>query len=194
MSTKQTKGVDQTGLNLIRIVIGSYFMALSLDLLTGFDPAALFAVPLPAAAADILGSTLLLCLSGAFMAGVQLRLVALSLALLIISSSLVQNFVTVRADSISAFWRDLVLAVAVLLTYLTLGRRELRRASVLAHRARLRRAEAQARVSPRRINAEIQGKRPVQKEIRQALASRVRKNRVTPDLDDMDCTNIFATL
>lgn len=194
MPRMQPQLVDQTGLNLMRIVIGSYFMALSLDLLIGFDPAALFAVPLPAGAADLTGSTLLLLLSGAFMAGVQLRLVALSLALLIIFSSLVQNFVSVHPGSLSAFWRDLVLAVAVLLTYLTLGRRELRRASVLAHRARMRRAAAQARVSPRRVNAVVQFKRPVQQEIRQALAADVPTRGVAQDRRGDGPENIFATL
>lgn len=193
MNTPPRPSMDQTGLNLIRIVIGSYFLALSLDLVTGVDAATLFAALLPPAAADLVGATLLFCLSAALMAGLQLRLTALSLALLVFCSSLLQNLLIVTPESLSDFWRDLTLATAVLLTYLTLGPGALRRASVLAHRARLRRAMAQRAVNPRRITPPPAQKRPVQKEIRTALAASTISRR--PDAHDADgVKNIFANI
>ena len=192
MTTPLRPSMDQTGLNLIRIVIGSYFLALSLDLVSGLDAATLFAALLPHATADLIGSTLLFCLSAALMAGLQLRLCALSLALLVFCSSLVQNLIIVTPDSLSAFWRDLTLATAVLLTYLTLGPGALRRASVLAHRARLRRAMAQRAINPRRITPQTVQKRPVQQEIRSALAASTLSRRPASHEDDVE--NIFANI
>ncbi|WP_297772436.1 hypothetical protein [uncultured Roseovarius sp.] len=194
MPHKKSVHVDQTGLNLIRIIIGSYFMALSLDLVKGFDPGTLFATSFSSSVADLLGCALLLGLSGCFMAGIQLRLAALSLALMIFSSSLVQNFVIVTPDSLSAFWRDLTLAVAVLLTYLTLGRHELRRASVLAHRARLHRVLTHKTIRPRRITPLAGQKRPIQQEIRYALSMRARLKRLKSRPQDPEPENIFANL
>jgi hypothetical protein len=105
----------------------------------------------------------------------------------------VQNLITVTPDSLSAFWRDLTLATAVLLTYLTLGPGALRRASVLAHRARLRRAMAQRAINPRRITPQPTQKRPVQQEIRSALAAATITHRpATQDEDAPD--NIFANI
>lgn len=187
--------MDQTGLNLLRIVIGSYFMALSLDLVAGLDVATLFRQMLPHAVADIVGSTLLLCLSAAVMAGYQLRLAALSLALLVFCSSLVQNLMVVTPESLSAFWRDLALATAVLLTYLTLGPRALRRASVLAHRARARHALAKTSVNPRRITPQATQKRPVQQEIRNALAVTTVSDRLHPATqEEPELKNIFSNM
>lgn len=75
-------------------------MALSLGLVAGLDPGAIFAPVLSPLLADIAGSTLMLCLSAGFMAG---RL-------------------TLVTGSVSAFWRDLTLTCAVLLTYSSLSR------------------------------------------------------------------------
>ncbi len=69
MSLKPRLSLDQAGLNLIRIVIGSYFMALSLGLVAGLDPAVIFAPLMSPLLADIAGSTLMFCLSACFMAG-----------------------------------------------------------------------------------------------------------------------------
>lgn len=193
MSLKPRFSIDQAGLNLIRIVIGSYFMALSIGLVAGLDPAAIFMPLMPVLPADILGGTVMFLLSACFMAGIHLRLVALSLAIFVFSNSLTQNMLHFVPGSVSAFWRDLTLTCAVLLTYSSLSRTALRRASVLAHRARLRRARETAS-NPRRITLPARGKRPIQREIRRALIAanlmrRPRKPEAEPDI-----LNIFANL
>lgn len=193
MTKPARPSMDQTGLNLIRIVIGSYFLALSLDLVSGLDAATLFAAFLPHAAADLIGSTLLFCLSAALMAGLHLRLAALSLAILVFCSSLAANLIIVTPESLSAFWRDLTLATAVLMTYLALGPGALRRASVLAHRARLRRALAKNAINPRRITPQLIQKRPMQQEIRTALAATTIPHGATA-LDEDSPENIFANI
>jgi hypothetical protein len=193
MSLKPRFSIDQAGLNLIRIVIGSYFMALSIDLVAGLDPAAIFAPLMPTGLADVLGGTALFFLSACFMAGVQLRLVALSLAIFVFSSSLTQNMLHVVPGSVSAFWRDLTLTCAVLLSYSSLSHAALRRASVLAHRARLRRAR-DTEANPRRITLATRGKRPIQQEIRRALIEANLMRRPRKAEDEPEVVNIFANL
>ncbi|SLN43597.1 hypothetical protein ROG8370_01847 [Roseovarius gaetbuli] len=193
MSLKPGFSIDQAGLNLIRIVIGSYFMALSIGLVAGLDPAAIFTPLMPTLLADILGGTVMFMLSACFMAGIQLRLVALSLAIFVFSNSLTQNMLHVVPGSVSAFWRDLTLTCAVLLTYSSLSRTALRRASVLAHRARLRHARETAS-NPRRITLPARGKRPIQQEIRRALIAANLMRRPRKPEDEPDILNIFANL
>jgi hypothetical protein len=193
MSLKPRFSIDQAGLNLIRIVIGSYFMAVSIGLVAGLDTAAIFTPLMPVLMADILGATAMFCLSACFMAGVQLRLVALSLAIFVFSSSLTQNMLHIAPGSVSAFWRDLTLTCAVLLTYSSLSRAALRRASVLAHRARQRRAR-EKEVNPRRIILSTRGKRPVQQEIRRALIGINLMRRARREQDEPEILNIFANL
>ncbi|QIE44237.1 hypothetical protein G5B38_01095 [Pseudohalocynthiibacter aestuariivivens] len=108
---------NQTGRNLIRIVIGSYFAAVALDFSAGVDPAALFAPVMPYAVADLVGSSLLLAAAIGYVLGAGLRLSALSLAVFVISSTLVQNFVSFSPSNISGFWRDLAMVCAVLSAY-----------------------------------------------------------------------------
>lgn len=188
-------GLDQTARNLLRIVTGSYFLAIALDLVAGLDPSVLFAPLLPPIAADLAGSTLLVCLSISFMLGLHLRISALSLVLFVLSSSLVQNMIHVQPGSVSAFWRDLTLTCAVMLSYLTLSSRDLRRASLLAQRARHRRALAQSAVNPRRIQPVFSQKRPIQQDIRRALMTAEtapRSPRLTED--ERENVNIFANI
>ncbi len=193
MSLKPRFSIDQAGLNLIRFVIGSYFMALSIGLVAGLDPAAIFTQLMPALLADILGGTTMFFLSACFMAGVQLRLVALSLAIFVFSNSLTQNIMHLGPGSVSAFWRDLTLTCAVLLSFSSLGGAALRRASVLAHRARLRRAR-KTEVKPRRITLATRGKRPIQQEIRGALIAAKLMRRPRNAQDEPEILNIFAIL
>ena len=194
MTARRKARSDQIARNLIRIVIGSYFAALSLDLTTGLDKAILFAPFLDAKTADLVASTLILCLSLSFMLGYHLRLSALSLALLIFASSFAQNMIHVEPGAVSDFWRDLTLTCAVLLSYLTLSPRELRRASMIANRARLR-VVAQRPVTPRRAIAPLPLTRPVQVDIRRALMTTEttpRKPRISED--ESENLNIFVNI
>lgn len=144
--------LDHTGLNLIRIVIGSYFMAVSVGLVAGVDPAALLRPVLPATVAEFAGMTLLFALATAYMAGVSLHMVSLALALFVLSSSVATHLVRPGAGTVGFFWRDLALVCTVLLSYVPLRRRELRRAVLIMRRRtnRIRRGGA-GPVRPRRV-------------------------------------------
>ncbi|WP_139274527.1 hypothetical protein [Roseovarius azorensis] len=194
MTARRNETTNQVARNLIRVVTGSYFMALALDLVTGLDKAVLFAAFLDPRTADIAGSTILLCLSATFMIGYHLRLSALSLALFIFASSLAQHMVHVEPGAVSAFWRDITLICAIMLSYMTLSPHEIRSASMLGSRAR-RSALVQKPVKPRRITPTASHKRPVQLEIRRALKTvetAPRQPRVAED--EREVLNIFANI
>lgn len=152
--------INQTGLNLIRIVIGSYFMAVSLDLVVGVDHKVMFEPFLGPEISDLVGSTLLFFASALFMTGISLRLTSIFLAVYVLSSSIIQNFIHFHPDNVSEFWRDLTLACAVMLNYSSLGRREMRRASVLGRRAHIRRMRDGQNVVPRRVTLSNAPRRP----------------------------------
>ncbi|PKQ13124.1 MAG: hypothetical protein CVT70_05210 [Alphaproteobacteria bacterium HGW-Alphaproteobacteria-1] len=178
---KRAPVVDQIGLNLLRIVIGTYFMALALGLIEGFDPAALFYPVMGAVIAETVGATLLLSLAIWFMLGTTLRLAALSLALFVLSSSFMANFIAGPAENLSAFWYDLTLTCAVLLSYMALDTRSIRRASIFAHRARLRRIAALRRIKPRPVASG-------------AATAKSASRRPRPKVTDEEETNIFANI
>lgn len=154
MSTRNDRWLDHTGLNLIRIVIGSYFMAISLGLVSGLEPAGLLRPLLPARIAELAGTLTLFMLAAAFMAGILLRFFALTLALFVFCSSLVGNSPLLGAGVVAPFWRDLALVCAVLLTYAPLGRRELRRAALILRRSRVRGRRRPGPVRPQRVTAQ----------------------------------------
>ncbi len=143
--------LDHTGLNLIRIVVGSYFLAISMGLISGFEPMALFIAFLDPLYADLAGTMTLFSLTVVYMTGYQLRLSCLALALFVLASSLAQNFVYLQSGTISDFWRDLTLVCAVLLSYSSLRRSELRKAALVGrHRISGPRRLGQT-IVPRRV-------------------------------------------
>jgi|TARA_R100001369_G_scaffold48903_1_gene75453 uncharacterized membrane protein YphA (DoxX/SURF4 family) len=151
MDQDPAPGVDQIGINLLRIVTGTFFMAVALELVDGFDPAVLFRPILSPEISGVAGATTLLALAIWFMLGAALRLAALSLALFVLVSSFTTNFIVGSVEDLSAFWYDLTLCCGVLLSYLTLDEQRLRRASVFSHHARVQRIAARRRVRPRRV-------------------------------------------
>ncbi|RBI75147.1 hypothetical protein DQW77_05660 [Roseovarius sp. TE539] len=152
--------INQTGQNIIRVVIGSYFTAVSLDLISGVDQRALFATVLGPESADLIGSALLLGLSVAFMIGVTLRLTGLMLALFVFTSSLIQNFLAFEINNISDFWRDLTLVCAVMMSYSFITAKAEREASIVSRTVR-----------PQRTALGERARRSLQAEIRAALAT-----------------------
>lgn len=170
MGSSAERIIDMAGLSMIRIVIASYFTAVSLEIIDGVNPAALFLPFLPALPADLAGSALLLFLSLLLMTAICLRMAALSLALFVLSSSLMQNFIAYEVGNLTFFWRDLALISAVILSYASLDRVELRRASTLARLVRAHHGGHSVR--PHRITAAQAGqrarRRPVQRHLRAA--------------------------
>lgn len=159
MAYKNERWLDHTGLNLIRIVIGSYFMAISLDLISGLDPSALFSAYLPEHIARPAGTTLLFALSVAFMSGLFLRMMSLMLAIFVLSSSVFQNYIGPETTTVSSFWRDLALVCGILLSYCSLRRWEMRDAALLLRRHAHRVRRGKKLVRPRRVSVQASAAR-----------------------------------
>lgn len=153
MKRRNERGINRLGQTLIRIIIASYFMAASIHLIDGVHPVALFAHMRDPGAANILGSFLLFMGAYLLMCGLAVRLVSIYLALLVLGSSIMQNFVLPDAIQVDHFWRDLVLTAALILNYGTLTQRELAQAAFVREAHRIRRVGANAVVAPRRVGA-----------------------------------------
>lgn len=170
---KNDRSLNYTGLNLIRILIGSYLVAISLGLIEGFDQGALLRPLLPGMLADLAGTVVLFGLAACFMAGVHLRIFALALALFVLVSSLLALLPQFSAQAASFLWRDLVLVCAILLSYAPLRRRELRHAALIPrYREGLARRRRRGAVRPRRVkvkSVEAAQRRPNSADVAQAL-------------------------
>lgn len=108
------------GLNghfLIRLLIVSYFIALSIGLIDGTDMSMLTSPFLPALPASIAANAGVIALSALILFGVHRRIAALLLALCLFWCSYLGSLGHVGTVDVGAFWRDLALIGALLLTY-----------------------------------------------------------------------------
>lgn len=172
---KNNRSLNFLGLNLIRIVIGSYLVAVSLGVIQGFDHAALFRPLIPGVWANLAGTAVLFGLAACFIAGIHLRIFALALALFVLASSLTAMVSRFDAGAASVLWHDLVLVCAILLSYAPLRRRELRHAAlILRLRARRFGRRRTRGIRPRRVKVPAKSikaaqRRPNSTEVSKAL-------------------------
>ncbi|MEO1137924.1 MAG: hypothetical protein AAFW87_00575 [Pseudomonadota bacterium] len=150
---RKRRWINYTGLNLLRLVIGSYFLASAFGVIEGVSASVLFQSFVDLSTAQSLGTLLLVSITAGFMMGLYLRITSLMLALVVLTSSLTQNFFIPNVVNIDAFWRDLVLFCAVLLSYSCLKPTEVRRAALVWRRRTPRIVDANQVVVPRRITA-----------------------------------------
>jgi uncharacterized membrane protein YphA (DoxX/SURF4 family) len=145
--TAQTQNLSQNGQNLVRIVIASYFLAISLGLIPGTAALPLTEPFLPEPYADAASKAIIFATAYLVLVGVWLRFSALLLATVLFWSSYIEN---IGAGDLEGFWRDLALIGALILTYTqTLPRAERRRAAVRWTR-RVRHITPARIVTPRR--------------------------------------------
>jgi uncharacterized membrane protein YphA (DoxX/SURF4 family) len=152
-TTKATENLGQAGQNLIRILISSYFIGVSIGLINGTDAVPLAATFLPPAAADFAGSAVIFVLAYLVMTGIWLRPAALLLGLVMFWSSYVVNFSNEGPIAISDFWRDLTLIGALMLTYVQSAPRAKRGRAMVRWTPRTRRVTTATKVAPRRVAA-----------------------------------------
>ena len=193
-----TRWLDQTGLNIIRVIFASYFVAVSLDLVHGFDKQALFLSIFDPATADLIGSTLLFSLALLFMIGLHLRMTALTLALFVMTSSAVSAVHHFDFATLNIFWRDLAFTAAILLSYSTMSDRQLRRAVISGRRrdAMTTTVAANTHVQPRRVSrVKESGPLPLRVKKPAKPVRKLPKVSVFDPMrfeDDRDAVNIFA--
>lgn len=211
---RQQRWIDYPGLNMIRIVIGSYFMAIALGLISGVSPPALFVSVTDPRTADLVGTVLLFAITAAFMLGLYLRLTSLMLAIFVFASSATQNLVLTETALVEPFWRDLTMVCAVLLSYTCLKRSEISRAALVMRRGGTPRMKIDQTVVPRRVTAGASASERVQPQSRlthsmkplmqsrAAVAEKVLVEARTPKAAprrheaeaDIDVDNIFVAM
>ncbi|MDD9924177.1 MAG: hypothetical protein OXQ92_18135 [Boseongicola sp.] len=106
-----------SGHSVVRLLITSYFVAASVGLISGTDMIFLASPFMPQMAAKVLTAVVVIALAAGIVFGVQRRAAALLLALMLFWASYIANFTVETAQPIAAFWRDLALIGALLLTY-----------------------------------------------------------------------------
>lgn len=142
-----TPNLNQSGQNLVRIVIASYFLAVALGLIPGTAALPLTEPFLPEPYADAASKAIIFTTAYLVLVGVWLRAAALILATVLFWSSFIQN---IGAGTLDGFWRDLALIGALILTYTqTLPRSENRRAALRWTR-RVRHIAPTRVITPRR--------------------------------------------
>ena len=205
MERSNGRSADHTGLNLIRLIIGSYFMGISLGLVQGVDHRAIFAPIVGLQTGDLIGTTALFAISTAFMSGLFLRTTSLMLALFVLTSSLVETFLPFQPRNISAFWRDLALICGVLLSFYSLKPADMQRASLVGRRYISSVIKTSEHVTPRRVSPS-DARKPAQPRDDHMARTRVsNRHREKADhkrtgrepsgasiVADKDITNIFA--
>lgn len=161
------EALDQTGQNLVRILIASYFLAVAIGLIPGTGIAPLSAQILPADQAAIAGNGALFALAYLVLVGAWLRFSALLLATLVFWSSYIAHM----GVNLEAYWRDMALVGALILTYTQTQPRAERRRSALRWSPGVRRIDATAPIRPRRVLAAHSRVQPARRIVMPALGT-----------------------
>ncbi len=127
----------------LRVLIASYFLAVSLKIIPGTSLGILFEAILPEPYASATAAGLVFIFSFMIMIGLATRVAALLIALMTFFASYVAMVQLGVADELGAFWRDLALIAALLLTYGEANLSGDRRRRRLVHR----------KIVPRRVDA-----------------------------------------
>lgn len=143
--------LNQSGQNLVRILIASYFVAVSLGMIGGTDGSTLAQQILPEPFATYLGKTVVFTLAYLVMMGIWLRPAALLLAITTFWSSYIANFGPDGPLAIGDFWRDLALIGALFMTYAQSGPRATSRRAMLRWSPRVRQIIPGKSVAPKRV-------------------------------------------
>lgn len=151
--TAHTQALGPTGLNLIRIAISGYFIAVALDWAEGVNKGVLFFTLGSPATAQFIGSMLLFYLAFVYLCGFQLRMSALFLALFVLASAFVDVFVYHDGQNLgsSGLWRDLAFVCAILLSYASLSRRDMSRVSAIRQKIQARSVARNKLIQPNRV-------------------------------------------
>lgn len=140
--------LSQSGQNLVRVVIASYFLAVALGLIPGTGALPLTEPFLAEPYADAASTGIVFASAYLVLIGVWLRLSALLLATVLFWSSYIEN---IGAGNVEGFWRDLALIGALILTYTQTLPRAANRRTAFRWSRRVRHVTPTRIVTPRRL-------------------------------------------
>jgi len=188
----QSTNADRIVLNsaaqaLLRILIGSYFVAVSLHIIPGTDLGLLFISVIPAPWSGALAAGLVFVLAFMMMIALYTRAAALVLGLMTFFASYLSMVSLGVADELAAFWRDLALIAALVLTYSDKDPRDRARLAPIRRHVTPRRISAGGGVLARlshALDATIGAPAPIQTAIRTARFNRPVSNDA-PEVDNI---------
>jgi uncharacterized membrane protein YphA (DoxX/SURF4 family) len=188
----QSTNADRIVLNsaaqaLLRILIGSYFVAVSLHIIPGTDLGLLFVSVVPAPWSGALAAGLVFVLAFMIMIALYTRVAALILGLMTFFASYLAMVSLGVADELAAFWRDLALIAALVLTYSDKDPRDRGRLAPIRRHVIPRRIAARGGVLARlshALDAAIGAPAPTQTATRTARFNRPVSND-TPEVDNI---------
>ena len=152
-TANQTENLSRAGQNLIRVIIASYFIGVSLGLISGTDATPLAAMFLEPETATLVGSATIFIFGYLVMTGIWLRFAAMMLALIMFWSSYMANIVGTSATGVGAFWLDMTLIGALMLTYVRTNDRDSAGTAMIRRKSKVRRLGAHSIITPRRVAA-----------------------------------------
>lgn len=142
---------DKIPLAMIRLIISSYFIAISLGQIEGLTPGYIFQGWMSANHAEVLGVSIMAGTSLFIFFGLFLRFSCLYLALLVLSSSVAENIFAKGMSSPEALWSDIVMVSVLLLLYGGMTRQGLSDSRLLRLFHKNRRIKPGHSIAPRRI-------------------------------------------
>ncbi len=153
--------LGKSALALLRLVISSYFIAISLEIISGVNPGLVFQNWLAPAPAQFVGASLMAGCSLFIFMGLFLRLSCLYLALLVLASSVTENVLLGGIQNPEALWRDVVFVSALMLIYGNMSQRGLSRVALVKRARKVRAIKSDTpRVTPRRVPVANQSAQP----------------------------------
>lgn len=118
VTTAKPVVMSKSGLAALRIVLSSYFIALSLGLISGTDITAIAKLGMyENFATFVMNLTLFICAYFVLM-GIYVRGATLVLTAILLSNSAFATFLHEPAMMMSDFWRDVALSAGLLMAYL----------------------------------------------------------------------------
>lgn len=147
--------VDLSALKYIRIVLATYILGVGLGITDGgFDANTYFSGFLTHPTSVYVSTLFVTFCALMLFFGYMVRFVSLSLAIVILASSIQTNWILDAQGSNEAFLTDLVLVCALMANYCTLSPRQLRKQALISSSPAMKPVDSAAtgRVVPRRVS------------------------------------------
>ncbi len=101
----------------MRILVASYLMAASVGIAPGPDLVPILEQFMPRTSATVLGTAVLFLLAYAMMAGMWLRITILLLAIILVGTSYMENFILAATPDLGTMWQEVVVLCALMQTH-----------------------------------------------------------------------------
>lgn len=158
LSRADTDLLHGSGLNLVRIVIASYFMAAALGLIEGTNAGPLLTPWLGQEQGTNIGGAFTFLAAYFLLCGIAPKVSAVLLVSTVLSANVagLTGGVDAALGQLDHFWRDMAMTCSLILIWMMPDSRTARRRrSIIRKKPKLRRIQVQQRVVPRRVRPTV---------------------------------------